>query len=1480
MALNCKLDRNITLSQPNESGGTDSCNGQDITMGVGGISSPVLVYNISDVPSLTFEGDNRSDYSLYVETINSIGKFYKVDHTDATYNEEYDNHKWTHSLSLTVANITSLYEDILSDAVNGKYLVCFKPNGAEDYRMFGWKFGATLDYSLNISSDSLGYTITFEDTSEYPLFTVAKDNFGSKDKVYTPLFKPLYDVYYCEQDQEGHHTGYIIAMYVVKVNAAGQPLGSDNKLCQWTGKKQDAYKINTIQSDGGYNIIGTYTKDATFDGKPVKILDYEKCPANVTNSIFINSKKAETISLNSTISGGTFVITSTDDWMMVTDPQYVTITPVEGVNGNTPCVLHHNGVGGCEQIKFMNKVTSEIVTLDVCINLISVGSSYAYKCETSEIVITPTVEGCSSAYTYTISPTPASHSMDESGFIHITHTVGQSAEYTLTLTHSCDSNEKKVVKVYVLCGDDDPIWQLKQSYCEIVENQEHIMEFTGYRIDVYLDINPYSPTFNTTKEEKVLDESCSDAVDEWELVGKFCEIVNGSYTCYLITQYQNINPYSSTYGEIRMDRVYSREDCPEDDPTPNWQIDGTFDPYCEQMWYEPSHTEGNSGRLIVRLRDENTHSPTYGQTMESALTESDWTDLLQSLYGDFPCDAPDTDPIIEEVSFYCELEEVTERIEISGTVEYITTTHMTGYAIITGIDKNVYSPTFLETVTVRQLDERCGGTSPCQCNDLVTKDEPQPCSCNDLITKDEPTPTPTSDFDDLLAEFNSVLSARGKRQITTAATPNTYDYLYNGYTRALQEYTGSSSIFDENYYDEIYDYRGNNTQYRDTAKQAMLSWLMAEQLSELYADSGKTTNTQTELFKKAYELGGGRSVPVYNNNDIHSDVFIARYAASAIYAIQRSDYTFSQMDSLFRSETNTSPIDKTDVSWTSTKQVTEATCDGSYSPSNSIGYALNLNDIFPNASGPYADNFYNGSLICRTVASRTPDPLQPSSQFNSTTKNYTVDEQIDSIVTSHYNLAANDTDLARTVQAVADDDDSMNQMLGGITYYKYNASSPLNSFELGTPTDNMGSFHGTFYSGVIGKDLSSLIHTTAGTETDLCDFFSGVGYIGGHSRQTILDPQYGRRRPGQGEGDALYNGSTVVLTSTPRCLCNSGCNTNLNYLNDGSLERLIGGGTKYDPRHYYADVNGNGQWDSNEPYINDGGGGATNPCAGLHASTYPSGHSAEVWTVGMFLMQMIPNKYKEIYKAAYDFTISRTIVRAHWNSDTMYGKLVATTMVPVINAFRYSHNGQNFRTKYENAKVIVDNAPTEEDYPDYTDGTAGNGIAFVYHNKTGKNICFNGKVNMYVKTKGAADSWDTTMPAFMNKYSSNANGYPHWNVNEHYLAPNESLTIQLNDPLKDYSGNGVTVTDYTVPLSNFADGNHQFVTSDSATWPAGIAAIKFGHAGYSPSTQETHSTNGLIHVKPIKASACDIVRGRTYHLTIDIARTDHEEWNC
>lgn len=698
MALNCKLDRNISLSQPSDTGGTDGCNSQDITMGVGGISSPILVYNIGDVPSLTFEGDNRSDYSLFVETINSTGQFYKVDHTDASYNEEYDtaNHKWTHTLTLTVGNIQPLFEDILSDAVNGKYLVCFRPNGAEDYRMFGWKYGATLDYSVNIQSDSHGYTITFTDESEYPLFTVDRDNFGSKTKVYTPIFKPLYDIYFCEQGTDGRHTGYLVAMYVVKTNSAGQPLDRNNQLCQWSNLKQDAYKIAGVTSDGGYNIIGTYQKTATFDGKPVKVYDLEKCPANVTNSIFINSKKVETINLNSTITAGTYTITSSDEWSMVSEPQYVTISPVEGGNGNTPSTFHHNGVGGCDKVEFMNKVTHEIVVLNTCVNIINIGKEYTYPNEVSSTVITPIVKGCDTGYTYTITPSVDSYK-DDLGYIHINFpSTDEDLEYTLTTIHDCDSNERKITKIYRQGVGKDPRWILDNNYCEM-----NGTVYTGYRVYKYKDINPNSPTYGTYKEERERDASCNEESPNWQQTSTYCEIdSNGLYTGYYVYCLTDVNPKSPTAGQTREERQYDVSHCPKQDPTPHWIEDDSFSAYCETMWYEPAHVEGNTGYRISREKDDNRYSPTWGQ-------KRDVRELSEL------CPAPSTDPDIEEISYSCELTTDTEEQLI-----------MTGYKLSSGLDKNIYSPTYLTVTSARTYDPvLCPPNNP----------QPTPTGCSKFI---------------------------------------------------------------------------------------------------------------------------------------------------------------------------------------------------------------------------------------------------------------------------------------------------------------------------------------------------------------------------------------------------------------------------------------------------------------------------------------------------------------------------------------------------------------------------------------------------------------------------------------------------------------------------------------------------------------------------------------------------------------------------
>ena len=79
-------------------------------------------------------------------------------------------------------------------------------------------------------------------------------------------------------------------------------------------------------------------------------------------------------------------------------------------------------------------------------------------------------------------------------------------------------------------------------------------------------------------------------------------------------------------------------------------------------------------------------------------------------------------------------------------------------------------------------------------------------------------------------------------------------------------------------------------------------------------------------------------------------------------------------------------------------------------------------------------------------------------------------------------------------------------------------------------------------------------------------------------------------------------------------------------------------------------------------------------------------------TWALFLMMMLPGKWYEIYKAAYKYSVSRTIVRAHWNSDIIYGRLAATVIAPIINAFRFSRNDHDFRAMFEKTKLEVRNS--------------------------------------------------------------------------------------------------------------------------------------------------------------------------------------------
>ena len=564
-----------------------------------------------------------------------------------------------------------------------------------------------------------------------------------------------------------------------------------------------------------------------------------------------------------------------------------------------------------------------------------------------------------------------------------------------------------------------------------------------------------------------------------------------------------------------------------------------------------------------------------------------------------------------------------------------------------------------------------------------------------VISNDEtPKPSTGITFDEIMDVMNTVLAENGFNEISYDSTPNTYDYLKEMYDFALAEWDDTDSkLFSKETYPEIYDYRGDNTEYNEVARTAMLTWVIAMCLTELAPNSGGLTNAQTQYFHKAYNLAGGRNIPLYGDYDMHSDVMIARYAAGAVYALNRGKYTFNDIENL-RSEIGSSSIDASE--WAEL---------GYYSPDGKsigeIGYIVNSDAIIPSGPGPY------------TVDSdpNRPKPFeegQPDSQFYMEEHNedwylynYKKDVEIDNYIVNNYNMGSYtynpdsgygewetyDKDkrltlIHATVMPFATDHyffGSRRVKFTGVGYdskydfWKYNfdlTNEPTSDENVYDVTGPFAEFEGKLFYGGYGV-------------TPTMEFIQNVMDMADNSRYPTYHTEYGRRRPlgGVTPGSARAG----EINGHP-----------LNGLLNGSIGR------------FFADSEeGYEKYSDCDDFPHDG------------PRTYPSGHAAMTWTDAMLFAQMFGDKDKavEFMKAAYKIGVGRTIGRYHWTSDTLYGRLFATFILPLINAM----NGGDFQNQYENAKNTLTN-DVEGDWE----------VKLYINNQTGEPIDSTGEIRLYV----------------------------------------------------------------------------------------------------------------------------------------------------
>lgn len=201
------------------------------------------------------------------------------------------------------------------------------------------------------------------------------------------------------------------------------------------------------------------------------------------------------------------------------------------------------------------------------------------------------------------------------------------------------------------------------------------MAYTGYLIIQYIDDNPLSSTYGETWTERVQSDSCQEGGDDnWVLVSSECEMVTSGFTGRRINTYYNdlLNEYSST--------TVSDSGCLESAATWNdeeiWVNSG--DPFCE-LDEDGLYT----GRGIQIQQQKNFNLLNYGQTREIEVTLPDCSGYTQ--------------PQWEEISHQCHVvtDELTCYLKFDGTAD------------ILQIDVNPSSPTFNQTRTIQEESEDC-----------------------------------------------------------------------------------------------------------------------------------------------------------------------------------------------------------------------------------------------------------------------------------------------------------------------------------------------------------------------------------------------------------------------------------------------------------------------------------------------------------------------------------------------------------------------------------------------------------------------------------------------------------------------------------------------------------------------------------------------------------------------------------------------------
>ena len=586
-----------------------------------------------------------------------------------------------------------------------------------------------------------------------------------------------------------------------------------------------------------------------------------------------------------------------------------------------------------------------------------------------------------------------------------------------------------------------------------------------------------------------------------------------------------------------------------------------------------------------------------------------------------------------------------------------------------------------------------------------------------LSETSQPTPEPTPphyepkiiSFDSLMMKFNPILMECCYLPVDT--TKDVYGYLRWAYKYADRAYEKNDWMMRDETYPLVFNYHGSDTTDWQTAYNAMQAWLMGLILTELVPDSGQETNTQTKLMALAYEIGDGCYYPLYNGKTLKADPYSMRLAAGYLYAICRSDANIASQIDHYRDELGGKPItaDRWNDLGYENEMLTDAEGRRGYHTTR-LGYCINTELFIPSAPGPRVD----GTTVCDLPLPSEEE--QPEMLFNPATANYHMDEIINDLMVKEWNMMSA-TPLSewdsypldkqnRLVNVAAIPPCTYMYMFGapirvrfdGIKTKSYDGKTTAKYYTFSETTEDTGlALDGPFsnLAGIYRYNIPS------SQRTPREQFIEAVTELADNLRFPTQDPNYGRCRPGckptreGGELNPLHGAKE-------------------NEIYNVDLTTMVA-----DTAQQKMNMSREDGFAQDSP------------------RSYVSGHSAQIVCLAMLLTQMDEDRTDRPQawaRKAFEYSVSRSVGRFHWNSDCIYGRLFGTMALPIINAMTGMRSGYEAMRQY-----VQEDDPTPTPEGDWQANV-------ILKNETGHNIQTTGEVRLYISVDGERIGINTYLP--------------------------------------------------------------------------------------------------------------------------------------